>query len=244
MTQLPPITTALPSVESPGLLGRGVPQDNFRARFDEEHQLIKALGRQVDAVYAGDSLTASCPFQTLLADLFPIGLNRGVGGDSAHWFPKRLLADVTQLQPRLISFMIGTNDIAHRFGHEDDTKILADYTANMTVILDAFSACGATCLIGTIPPSVPMFLEQPFNDSQVRMQARKAALIPQMNAAVCKLVEERSMQLVDYHAAMLTPEGIPDTTLYSDHCHFNAAGKLRMAQALRQVAEDRVIEQR
>lgn len=223
----------LPRVKSPGMMARRYPHDEFRERFDEQHALIRAAGARVDCVYAGDSLTAGCPFDILLRDLFPYGLNRGIGGDSAELFRTRMEADVLQLDPAAISFMIGTNDIAHRFGYDDDNKLAGDYERNMTAILNAFAASGATCFIGTMPPTIDLLLDKPQNDSGWRMQERKKVLVPRMNAVTRRLVAERGMQLVDYHAAFHGADGGVHEDLFRDSCHMNARGKLLMVQVLR-----------
>ncbi len=237
MPALPQSPADLPDVESPGLLSRRYLQDEFRARFDTENRLIRALGQRVDAVYLGDSLTAGCPFHLLLSDLYPLGLNRGVGGDCAEHLGLRLQADVVQLQPRMVTLMIGTNDIAHRFGYDDDDTLAANYQRQMSAILDVLAGTGADCFLGTIPPSIDIFLDRPMNDSQVRMQRRKAVLIPRLNDWLRTAAADRSMRLVDYHARLLDEAGQPIIGLYRDHCHFNDAGKLRMVQILREAVQ-------
>jgi len=159
------------------MIGKRYPHDEFRDRFDEQHAMMASMKTGVDCIYAGDSLTAGCPFDILLRDLFPFGINRGIGGDSAALFRKRMDADVLQHKPKAICFMIGTNDIAHRFGYDDNEKLADNYKENMTAILGAFAATGAECYIGTLPPTIDLFLDKPQNDSLVRMQRRKKELI-------------------------------------------------------------------
>ncbi len=225
----------MPDVDSPGMMARRFPHDEFRPRFDEQHALIKAVGYQVDCIYAGDSLTAGCPFEILLRDLFPYGINRGIGGDSAALFRRRMQADVLQHTPKAISFMIGTNDIAHRFGYDDDDTLADDYEENMTDILDAFVVVGARCFIGVMPPTIDLHLDKPQNDALWRMQQRKRILIPRMNETVRRLVAERGMHLVDYYPHFFTADGTILEDLFRDSCHFNARGKLLMANVLRSV---------
>jgi len=219
------------------MIGKRYPHDEFRDRFDEQHAMMASMKTGVDCIYAGDSLTAGCPFDILLRDLFPFGINRGIGGDSAALFRKRMDADVLQHKPKAICFMIGTNDIAHRFGYDDNEKLADNYKENMTAILDAFAATGAECYIGTLPPTIDLFLDKPQNDSLVRMQRRKKELIPRMNEIIRTLVAGRQMHLIDYYPHFYAPDGSIYEDLFRDACHMNARGKLLMTLVLRAAVE-------
>jgi lysophospholipase L1-like esterase len=223
---------AIPEVRSPGMLGTKVIQDEFRDRFDKDNALLLAFGVQLDCVYVGDSLTAGWPVQDLLRDIWPQAVNRGVGGDSAHWLKFRVDADVVQLRPRYCCLMIGTNDIAHRFGYDSDEKIVADYVANMTEIVSAITEAGIRPVLGTIPP----VCDQGTRGTMATMYQRKVALIPRMNAEVARLARESGGEPVDYFSALLDADGSVREECYRDQCHFNAAGQARMTAALRAVA--------
>lgn len=230
------VPAELPEVVSPGMLGRHIPQDEHRGRFDEENILLKQCGVKLDAVYIGDSLTAGWPVENLLRDLFPHAVNRGVGGDSARFLKERLEADVLQLHPRHVALMIGTNDIAHRFGYDDDDKIAADYRSDMDNIMSRLAQTDAVCFIGTIPPVIQEFLDDAPRSESV-MYHRKKALIPRMNEAVKDLAKQHGMHLADYHTHFSDENGVIPKSFFADSCHFNAKGKHLMTLVLRHTVE-------
>jgi lysophospholipase L1-like esterase len=220
----PPPTPNLPS---PGQLGLTVMQDLFRATFDNHNQLLHLFNVPVDAVFIGDSLTNMIPWQHLLTDLFPVAINRGVGGDSAAWLGRRLEADVLVLKPRHAILMIGTNDISARFGYDSDARIVADYERNLSAIVRRIRRAGITLWLGTVPPARCIRL----NDVEVQ---RKQACIPRFNAVVRKLARRERAHVVDYYPHFLDQDGRSlRADLATDHVHLNARGQYLMVEILR-----------
>ena len=223
----------IPKIRTPGLLGSKVLQDEHRERFDKDNALLRAFGVRLDCVYIGDSLTAGWCVQDLLRDIWPQAVNRGVGGDSAHWLKFRVDADVVQLAPRFCCLMIGTNDIAHRFGYDSDAKIVRDYRQNMTACLEAIVAGKTHVLLGTVPP----VLDQGTRGVSRTMYERKVGLIPRFNDVLAKLARKMGCSLVDYYGAFHGPDGRLDEAHFRDQCHFTPAGQAVMTVALRQAAQ-------
>jgi lysophospholipase L1-like esterase len=223
--QMPPLA----DVVSPGKLGTKVIQDEFRDRFDKDNALIKTFGGKLDAVYIGDSLTAGWCVPDLLRDLFPHAINRGVGGDSAHWLKDRIEADVIQLAPRWCVLMIGTNDIAHRFGYDDDDTIVADYAGNLRACCEPVASTGIGLLLGTVPP---VYNEGTRGVMQI-MYDRKVKIIPRMNEQVETIAAELGGHVVDYYTHFFDDSGGVRDELFRDQCHFNARGQALMTVVLR-----------
>jgi lysophospholipase L1-like esterase len=221
----------IPDIPSPGMLGATVYQDLHRSKFDNESRMLRLCGISLDAVYIGDSLTESWPVDRLLRDLFPHSVNRGVGGDTARHLPARLEADVLALQPRNVVLMIGTNDVSIRFGYDTDDVIVADYTANMTQILERIHATPARCFVGTIPPTRRLLIRD-------QEYERKFTCIPRMNAVLRDLAARLGMVLVDYHPHFFDRSGALREDLFSDAVHFNTRGQYLLTQVLRWAVEE------
>jgi lysophospholipase L1-like esterase len=211
--------TAIPNppLISPGTLGTRVIQDDWRVGFDRRNRLLLMEGRRPDAIFIGDSLTADWPTNESFGDLFPICLNRGIGGDAAMHVHLRLEADALQLHPRNLFFMIGTNDIAFRFGYDSDEKILADLEANYRKSFAMMRGREMTVRIGAIPPTRQFWLKD-------EMFPRKRVIIPSANRLLAKLAQEYGFGFLDYCTPMEEAPGVLRSELTNDGCHFTAQG--------------------
>ena len=206
-----------PALVSPGMLREPILQDDSRARFDRNNLLLLLEGIQPDALFIGDSLTADWPVETLFADLFPVVVNRALGGDGVKYLHRRLDADVIQLQPKNLFFMVGTNDIAFRFGYDSDDTIFAEMMANYRLCCDMIRRAGIRTYLGTIPPVRRMML----NDVLFH---RKLVLLPRLNDALRAMAEEYGFILLDYYAELVDAHGEFIAELTTDGCHFTAQG--------------------
>ncbi len=217
-----------PELVSPGMLGTNNPQDGQRPGFDRANALLLMEGIRPDAVFIGDSLTAGWPVGETLADLFPVIVNRGVGGDAVRLIHMRMEADVFQLRPKNLFFMVGTNDVAHRFGYDTDENILADMTAGYGTCFDMIGRSGVRAYVGTVPPVRSMMIEDPLYE-------RKSVLIPAVNERLRQMIDERGFVLLDYYAEMLDDDGMLARDLTTDGCHFTARGYYLMNMLVRRV---------
>jgi lysophospholipase L1-like esterase len=126
--------------------------------------------------------------------------------------------------------MIGTNDIAHRFGYDDDDTIVADYARNLRTCCEPVARAGIELLLGTIPP---VFNEGTRGVMQT-MYERKVAVIPRMNEQVRSLAAELGGHVVDYYSNFFDESGQVRGELFRDQCHFNARGQALMTVILRE----------
>ncbi len=76
---------------------------NFAHRETLFESLPKRTGR---IVFVGDSLTQGCEW----SEFYPGALNRGINGDTSAGLLRRISA-ITDLKPRAIFLMIGSNDL-------------------------------------------------------------------------------------------------------------------------------------
>ena len=224
----------IPELKSPGRLTEMFTQDNARERFDRENALLQMFGLTPDIVFIGDSLTQEWPLSSLLRDKFSLIVNRGVGGDCAKHLPLRLEADALQLRPRAVHLLIGTNDIAYRFGYDSTESLVNEYSMRMTAILEALTGSGAQIFVGTLTPQRQEFLR----DVQYE---RKTEVIPLFNRFLRQISIEMNVSLVDYHPHFYDEKGQLREELYVDGVHFNARGYYVMTRVLRDALTENLL---
>ena len=234
----PPAVAALievpsaPKIVSPGHLSKNYVQDSHRDRFDRENALLKLYGLRPDMVFLGDSLTQDWPVASLFSDLFPVVVNRGVGGDTAKDLHLRVEADVLQLQAKNVHLMIGTNDIAYRFGYDSTATIVENYVRDISGILQQFQDAGIHCYLGTVTPQRQTLLHD-------REYERKTEIVPLFNDFLREKAAAMKMTLVDYHPHFYNPDFTLRDELYTDGVHHTALGQYVLTQVLRNCVQSR-----
>ncbi len=221
--------TTIPQVplHSPGQLGTRYIQDDHRANFDRRNHLLMMERLPVDAVFIGDSLTGDWPVEQSFSDLWPLVINRGIGGDTAAQVTLRLQADCLQLNSRRVFFMIGTNDMAARYGYDDDAVILERLELHYRRSFQLLRAGGPQVLVGTIPPTRQVWQVD-------RMFERKRVLIPAANAILRRLAAEFGFPLLDYCAALEESPGVLRPDITTDGCHLTAGGYWLLNRVVRE----------
>jgi lysophospholipase L1-like esterase len=116
---------------------------------DLPQQFDLKAGDKIVAI--GDSITAAGGYlhdcDAILAAQYPdLKLpkidNVGIGGQKAEDLVGRFQHDVVAKKPAVVTLSIGINDVWHRLGAPHDAKILANYTANVTKMVDMAQAAG------------------------------------------------------------------------------------------------------
>jgi lysophospholipase L1-like esterase len=223
-----PLAIPDPPLVSPGTLGVWVAADRLRVDYDRRNQLLLMEGRRPDALFIGDSHTEGWAVSEQFSDLFPLCVNRGIGGDAAMHLGLRLEADAFQLKPRNLFFLIGANDMSFRFGYDADEKILADLERHHRAMFPAMRACGAKVYVGAIPPLRPTQIDQ-------RHYQRLRVLIPAWNRRLRELVAEHGFSSIDYHTPLLESEGLLRADCTYDGGHLTARGYWLLGRAVRKV---------
>ena len=227
--EVPPV----PEIASPGHLSQHYAQDDHRDRFDRENALLKLYGLRPDMVFLGDSLTQDWPVASMFSDLFPVVVNRGVGGDTAKNLHLRVEADVLQLQPKNVHLMIGTNDIAIRFGYDSNETIVENYVRDFSGILQQFQDAGIHCYLGTVTPQRQTLQHD-------REYERKAEIVPLFNNFLREKAAAMKMTLVDYNPHFYNPDLSFRDELFTDGVHHTALGQYVLTQVLRNSVRSRI----
>ena len=210
----------------PGKFGKSVPADSRRQDFDFGNEQVLYLGKKIDYLFLGDSITWMWDLR-LYIDTSKTIVQRGVGGDSSTYLAKRFDADCIQLKPRTAVVMIGTNDIFRcdddlwwRNKGEDEEKVLNDYKENIKTMIEKCDSNGIDIVLCSVLPST---IAPPF-DREKRWR---------MTAAMNEFLKSQGKKYINYHDA-LTDDGkniIYD--LSTDGIHPNAKAYEIMADILK-----------
>lgn len=82
----------------------------------KEYYFMNLYSHPTDVVFAGDSITAYCPWNELYPELSV--KNRGIGSDSTTCLLSRL-DSIIKTEPSKIFIMIGVNDFAYGYSVEE-----------------------------------------------------------------------------------------------------------------------------
>lgn len=168
-------------------------------------------------VFMGDSITDGFSYPLLALQALqaagrpvPVGINAGIGGDTASGMRQRLDRDVLAFKPQQVTLSVGVNDAAR-------SVPLEAYQADVEAILDRLQAAGVrVCLLTPSPVGDP--------ETEARVQA--------MGAVLRDLARARGLPLADVHAAMVRAQAAGVVVLEVDRIHPNFAGHRTMARAL------------
>ncbi len=153
-------------------------------------------------VMIGDSITAGWAYAR------PATINKGIAGDQSTPAADRFFTDVNVHRPRLVTIMIGTNDIANGVS-------VATIEANITAMVQTATNAGIGVILGTIPPAGNTTI-------------RPTDTITAVNSWIITYAQQNNLTVADYHAA-LWPY---DAANYGDALHPNDTGYGKMAPVL------------
>jgi lysophospholipase L1-like esterase len=180
---------------------------------------IAALGTVVLFACGGDSDADLAPVAVFVGDsntqLWQLNaINAGISGLKTEDMLARLDRDVLSHEPTLVHILAGTNDI---FTDQPTTT-------HLVTMSNRVAAAGATVIIGTIPP----ISDTPETTGKVLA----------WNAELRSIASSHGYRLADYYPALVNEDGSPNSALFADPIHVNAAGYARMCDVLRAVTPE------
>ena len=200
------------------------------AAFPEKTRLLLAgASEPVRIVCIGDSITGvyyhsggvrAYPemLQIALQKLHPKAAisvrNAGISGDTSKGGLARLERDVLAHKPHLVTVMFGMNDLVR--------VPVADFTANMTQIIQRCRAAGAEVVLCT-------------QNSIVNSPQRPVAKLAEYSQAIRDLAKTESLGLADCHAAfeaVRAKDQLDWNLLLSDAIHPNMDGHKLFAETI------------
>jgi acyl-CoA thioesterase I len=180
---------------------------------------------EMRVVFFGDSITDNWS-KAGYGGFFPGQpyVNRGIGSHTTSQMLVRFRADVLDLDPDVVVFLAGTNDIAGNTGPISDQSI----QRNLMSMAELAKAHGVRVVLGSV---LPVSDDKKDADGQplVRSEQRPAARIRGMNAWLADYARRHGQVYLDYYSAMADPSGALRSELNADGLHPNAAGYAVMA---------------
>lgn len=175
-------------------------------------------GDAARVVFFGDSITHNWGSHTY-SDLFqrkPNYINRGIGGQTTAQMLLRFRQDVLALEPSVVVFLGGTNDLASY--KVPDT--LAFIEANISSIVELAQLHHLPIILCALTPVSDAIKPQ--------TDRRDPAKILELNAWIKSYASEKHIPFVDYYAAVTDGHDRIQTELTVDGLHPNKAGVSRM----------------
>ena len=159
-------------------------------------------------------------------------INRGIGGDDSRDLAARWQTDALDLQPDVLSLLVGVNDLGHAF-RDGYPLSVEEYEATCDQLLAGVLA---------VSPHLKIILGEPFltlgTMSASRFEERRETM-RQIQAAVRKLAEKYRAPLVPYQAMFEdAARRVPIEHWIWDGVHPTFAGHQLMADEWRRVYRD------
>ncbi|HWH83379.1 MAG TPA: SGNH/GDSL hydrolase family protein [Burkholderiaceae bacterium] len=203
-----------------------------RARYRAENAALPAprAGEQ-RVVFLGDSITDA--WGRWAGEFFPGKpyVNRGISGQTTPQMLLRFRADVIALDPRAVVILAGTNDLAGNTG----ATTLDEIEGNLRSMAELAHAHGIRVVLASVLPV--------HDHAEPVSATRPPAKILALNAWMRGYAQQHGLVYLDYHAAMVEPDGSLRRELSDDGLHPNAAGYAVM-QPLAQRAVDEALRRR
>ena len=190
----------------------------------------KATPDPPSVVFIGDSITAFWGGGQLGPQFaeHPNWINKGISGQTSSQVLARFQTDVVDLHPEIVHILIGTNDLYPGWTLQTSAN-------NVDAMVRMAQANGIHVILATIPPwgcDASQCTLSASADSTLSRYDR----INTWNAWIEQYALSKGIPVVDYHSALLAPDGehyVPDLT--SDGIHPSAAGFVVMTPMVESV---------
>jgi lysophospholipase L1-like esterase len=197
----------------------------------------KAISDPPSLVFIGDSISAiwgSGQEGPEFAE-HPNWIDEGVGGQNSNQVLARFQADVINLHPKIVHILVGTNDVYPGWSLVPSQANAIDSPSNVESMVQMAQANGIQVILATIPPwgcdASNCTLAEAADPTSSRYDR-----INIWNAWIEEYALSRGIPVVDYHSALLAPDGqhyLPNLTL--DGVHPSAAGYVVMTPMVENV---------
>jgi lysophospholipase L1-like esterase len=189
--------------------------------------LQKAMAGSPSVVYIGDSITAIWGSGPQFAE-HPNWVDKGISGQNSSQVLARFQTDVVDLHPEIVHILIGTNDVYPGWTLHPSDPYAINSPANVEAMVNMAQTNGIHVILATIPPwdcdASSCTLAQSADSSLPRYDR-----INTWNAWIEQYALSKGIPVVDYHSALLAPDGnhfVPEMTI--DGIHPSAAGYVVM----------------
>jgi len=186
--------------------------------YRADNGALAASGTRPELVMMGDSLTDNWVYGD--PSLFgPKVVGRGIAGQVTGQMLVRFEQDVIALHPRIVHILGGTNDLSGAWGPFRPE----DIEANIAAMADIARAHGIRVLVASLTPATELVWAP---------EVRPAAQIVAVNAGLRAYARANGLTYVDYHSALVGPDGGMKPGLSDDGVHPNRRAYALMRKVL------------
>lgn len=190
----------------------------------------KAMTDPPSVVFIGDSITAlwGSGQEPQFAE-HPSWVDKGISGQTSNEVLGRFQADVVDLHPEIVHILIGTNDVYPGWALYPSSSNAINSAVNVEAMVQMAQANGIHVILATIPPW-GCAASNCSSAESADPTASRYDRINAWNAWIEQYALSQGIPVVDYHSALLAPDGeryVPEMTI--DGIHPSAAGYVVMA---------------
>lgn len=160
-------------------------------------------------VFFGDSLTEFCDLDEFYPDLNAI--NRGIAGDTTSGMLERVRSNVVKLDPSVVVFLGGANDLHHDATPEQITQNISQILSILT------EETSAKIIVQSLYPLNPNTFPRYMNF----VSDRKNEDVLAVNAALPDICARYGATYVDVHSLLVDQDGLLRADLTPDGLHVN-----------------------
>lgn len=170
----------------------------------------------------------------------PNWIDKGISGQTSSQLLARFQTDVIDLHPQIVHILVGTNDVYPGWTVEPSESSAGngiDSSANVKAMVQMAQANSIRVILATIPPwgcdAANCTLAETADPTASRYDRINA-----WNAWIEEYAVSQGIPVVDYHSALLAPDGehyVPGLTL--DGVHPSAAGYVVMTPMVENVVD-------
>jgi len=183
----------------------------LRCRYRDANADLLESAERPRVVFMGDSITEG--WVEADPDFFTSNgfVGRGISGQSSPQMLARFWQDVVALDPLAVHIMAGANDIGGATG-----PITADeYIGTIASMVDIAQANDIAVIIAALSP-MSRLLPRPEFDTR--------PVVPQLNALLAELAQEKGVVFVDYFTPLRAEDNSFDSAYANDGVHPTRAG--------------------
>ena len=187
---------------------------NFSKYGEENSKLEIPMDNENRVVFMGNSITEA--WKNKRPEFFNRNnyICRGISGQVTHQMLLRFRTDVTDLNPKAVVILAGTNDIAQNSGYVS----LQSVAENIFTMAELADYHGIKVILCSVLPAI---------DFPWKRGLEPATKIIELNDMIKKYADDKHFPYVDYYSEMVDDAGglkVPDYTSEDDLVHPNVSG--------------------
>ena len=214
------------------------PKGDKREIFNCQNSVYLINNIPVDIVFIGSSNTERFEIHPYFKKYGTV-VNRGISGEATNSLLTRFYHDVIALKPKVCVIQEGCNNTAELWRTEHAgkpvtremvDKVLLDFEADMTKIIDRCNENGIIPVVGSVFP--------------LGVKDCRNAVILEENKIIKRLCAEKGAYFADYYTALVSDDGITmkDVSI-GDDLHLHVLGYNLVAEVLYPILDKIFIKQ-